>query len=145
MSISGFEFSGPPITEAEIRDVEKLLRVKLPRQYREFLLRTNGGRPSPEEAFLFGPDPEKFKGSLIDVFYPVVCDDDGRTLLEAQLAMEGRIPRALLPIGNDAGGSKICLGVRGLRRGKVYFWNIEDERDPHWWGPGYGNIRRIAN
>ena len=70
MPISAFEDSGPPIEEREIAELEHTLGVTLPPDYRTFLLRTNGGRPVPEDAF--GDDDT---GSIMAMFHAVKHDD----------------------------------------------------------------------
>ncbi len=40
----------------------------------------------------------------------------------------------------------ICLGIKGKRRGKVYFWDHEDEFDDNGEGrQDYGNVYLLAN
>ena len=40
------------------------------------------------------------------------------------------LPADLMAIADDAGGSVVCIGVRGKRRGRVYFWSLEDAPQP---------------
>jgi hypothetical protein len=40
-----------------------------------------------------------------------------------------RIPSDLIPIAYDAFDNNICIGWTGERKGKVYFWDHEDEID----------------
>ena len=47
MSINIFE-SQQPLTEENILTIEKILWVKIPNEYRFFLLKNNGGWPEPE-------------------------------------------------------------------------------------------------
>jgi hypothetical protein len=48
---------------------------------------------------------------------------------------------------DDPGGNAICLGIRGPHRGKVYFWDHEEEPDPDEWDGQVetaGNLEVIA-
>ena len=40
-----------------------------------------------------------------------------------------RMPETLIPVGDDGGGNKICLGVKGQEKGMVFFWDHENEWD----------------
>src|SRR5690606_37347968 len=61
---------------------------------------------------------------------------------------EDRIPEELIWIMDDPFGSAICLGVKGEHRGRVYFWDHENEPDPEQWDGRVetaGNIVLLAN
>ena len=53
---------------------------------------------------------------------------------------KGRIPRELLWIMDDPCGNAICVGIIGSYRGRVYFWDHEQEEDE----PSLRNISEIA-
>src|SRR5260370_1154023 len=46
---------------------------------------------------------------------------------------ELRIPKDLIWIGEDPFGNAMCLGISGAHRGKVFFWDHENEADPELW------------
>jgi hypothetical protein len=48
-------------------------------------------------------------------------------LLQARDDYEGRVSSDLLVFGNDDFGNALCIGLRGHRHGKVYFWDHEDD------------------
>jgi hypothetical protein len=140
MHISGFLFEGPPITEADIDELEQSLGVALPTSYRAFLLRHNGGRPIPEN--IFGDDRS---GSMLNHFFSVKDDEDVYSTIVVQRDMfKDRIPFDLLPIGIDAGGSRVCMGITPENYGKIYFWAMYDEAGPGR-KPWRRNIRLVAN
>ena len=125
MPIRGCEFTGPPITEADIDELEQTLGVELPASYRAFLLRYNGGRPIPDG---FGDD--RF-GSLMDSFFSVKNDENVYDTITVQRDLfKDRIPSDLLPIGIDAGGSRVCMGITPENYGKIFFWAMYDEAGP---------------
>jgi len=144
MPISNFKFRGPPIDDDDLRALENHLGVALPPPYRAFLLRVNGGRPSPEDVFesCLGPG----KGSMLRLFFYVRHPDrQTRTIAHQRFAFEKRIPDDLLPIGVDAGGSIIGIGIGSENYGKVYFWKLYDEIDlEEGEKPGYYNVYLLA-
>ena len=140
MPISGFDFEGPPITEADIDELEQSLGVELPASYRAFLLRHNGGRPTPED--VFGDD---HSGSVLNHLFAVKDDEDiYSTIAHQRFAFEDRIPPDLLPIGIDAGGNRVCMGITPKNHGKIYLWVMDDEAGPGR-KPWRRNIRLIAD
>jgi hypothetical protein len=45
----------------------------------------------------------------------------------------GRIPKELLPIGDDPYGNLHCLGIRSDEAGKIYFWDHEGPGEEDDW------------
>ena len=132
-----FEYRGRSLRKSELAALEKKLGLRLPDDYRTFLLTINGGRPRTHEVFDIG----KKDSSLINMLYSAKRDDHQElTIYKQHLALEGRIPKDLLPIGEDQGSSQICLGIGEKNHGQVFFWDMEDEREQ----PTYKNVRRIA-
>jgi hypothetical protein len=57
-----------------------------------------------------------------------------------------RVPPDLLPIASDSFGNVICVGIRGKRRRRIYFWDHEDEFDDNGQGrQDYGNVYLLAD
>jgi len=110
-----------PLRESKLNAFEKALGVRLPNQYREFLICANGGR---WENRVFRISEEEGESEVHHVFGlhdgPDFCRLD-----RAWEIVRERIPASLIPIADDPGGNKICLGIRGDRRGKVFFWAHE--------------------
>ena len=125
MPISGVKFAGPPITPGDIEQLEKAINVEFPAAYREFLLKYNGGRPTPEDAFGEGDS-----GSIMGEFYSVKHDKQANTIAHQRHAFDERIPADLLPIAVDMGGNQVCIGTAPDNRGKIYFWSMVDEPRP---------------
>lgn len=108
----------------EIKKFEEKLSLNLPIEYRVFLL-------SFENVFF--EDEVIFKPLQAS---PWASHDGLETLDELfglsnlQKNMEvyyNRVPNNLIPIGESPGGNLICLGVEGGVKGKVYFWDHENE------------------
>jgi hypothetical protein len=123
----------PPARESDFRALESLLGASLPVDYREFLARCNGGHVGGRLWFK-GPTTD---GEVADAGVHHI----GGFRSEAALSLEwnrdcyeGRIPQELMWIMDDPFGNAICLGIRDGAKGKVYFWDHENEPDEAWDG-----------
>lgn len=129
MASSGWpplERRGPVVTEANVAAFERKLGANLPEEYRTFLLELNGGRTHEDHArFAVG----KRDGDELSTLFSL--DDPNETHdLEARglfLRANGRVPRAVLPIGS-AGGGIVCLALEGAERGEVWYFDTLNER-----------------
>ena len=140
----------PPAKDADISSMEKELGAKLPGDYRQFLVLTNGGHIGGRYWFK-GPTPEgkpadagvNHVGGFREEYYFSLADHR-----ECYQGPEPRIPLELMWIMDDPFGNAICLGLRGKHRGRVYFWDHEREPEPDEWDGQVetaGNIRLLAN
>lgn len=119
MEIQG---SNEVLTESVIQDFERINGVQLPQQYREFLLKYNGGYPKP---YYFTISKEQGIG-MVNIFYGIGEMYDN---LDKKIDIFDDIFDAgFIPIADDSGGNQICLGLTEMHFGNVYFW-IHDE-DP---------------
>src|SRR4029450_8976285 len=67
----------------------------------------------------------RFKESLVNDFSVI---DPSRFDMEEMLSvLEGRLPNGAVPIASDPAGNYVLLGTTGTTRGKVYFWDHEQE------------------
>jgi hypothetical protein len=123
--------SEEPVTDRQLRQLEKRLGLALPPPYRRFLLRHNGGRPKPG-VFRFGPADEPYSGSMVDRFLAVYGGkhDNFEHYFRTYKLDDRRIPENLIPVAHDPGGNLICLSVSGKDVGAVYFWDHEREEGP---------------
>ncbi|MCZ7646129.1 MAG: ankyrin repeat domain-containing protein [Planctomycetota bacterium] len=128
--------SGKPIDEHELVAFEKRLGVELPQGYRKFLLKHNGGCPKPSKFDYL--DHGKKRASDVKCFIPLV---GGEYNLAYYLDWRaGRLPEDYLPIGEDYFGNLVCLGLSGKERGKLYFWDHDQEEDPDDGGDPSANL-----
>jgi hypothetical protein len=81
------------------------------------------------------PGGEDGKGPFSD-FYG--SKDTINSLAENIEAYKGRMPDMIIPIGDDGMGNQICLGIGGDERGKVYYWDHENEWDEQQYMEDYG-------
>ncbi len=129
------------LSERDIVNTESQLGFTLPVAYRVFLLRNNGGRPQPN-AFPIDNNPADTHG-LVQAFL-CIKEGDIYNLGTYVRRYRDRVPSGLLPIAVDPGGNLICLATSGVRAGKVYFWDHEEEANEGE-TPGYNNTYLIAN
>lgn len=107
-----------------IIEIERRYALSIPNEYKEFLL-------SYDEVFFeneieFKPiEPSPLTTNegkqFFDGFYGL------NSLSEEIECYESRIPNSIIPIGECPGGNLICLGVKGITLGKIFFWNHENE------------------
>ena len=129
----------PVADEARVSAFEGTLGHPLPDGYRDFMLRYNGGRPTPSSfqlALRSGP----YTDSLVDWFLSL-HDGELSNLERTVKLMSGRFPPDTLPIGRDPFGNFVLIGLRGDTRGKVYFWDHENEAED---GPDWSNVDLVA-
>ena len=131
----------PPASPEEVAAFEADLGAGLPDDYRQFLLRCNGGSLGDKYEF---DEAHVIVGSVGGL-------REGCSLRSARSCYQGsvvRIPLALLWIMDDPGGNAVCLGLTGEYRGKVYFWDHDEEPYPDEWDGEVDtavNIRLLAN
>ena len=133
-----------PITTEDLDALEGRLGIKIPLQYRQWLLKYNGGRPIPS-GFRFKREAGPYTDSTIAWFFAVY---DGKfenfeTKYRFWKITTKRVPGDLVPIARDPFGNLICLSFSGDDQGRVYFWNHEEEGEE---GPAtYENCHLIAD
>ena len=106
---------------ADLEKFEKVNDIRLPEEYRNFLIEHNGGRPEPNTVplgtgatdvhYLYGMHEAASWANFfyhLDVYF-------------------GRIPNFYMPIGNDSFGNLFIMSLRDDNFGYVAFWSHEDE------------------
>ena len=128
------------LTEERLTRLEKRLKGRLPEDYRQFLLKHNGGRPTLSR-FTFTSDDEEQK-SILEWFFavhdePYEEDEDwdpecseglpphfAQPLEDAWRELKSELPRSgTLPIGRDPSANLVCLGYSGKRAGQVFLFD----------------------
>ncbi len=128
---------------ALIAEFEARWGLVLPTDYKNFLLASNGGWPAPN---VFEVPGWHGQGSVLDAFYGIHEGRKTERLDRALQVYEDRVPADLIPIGTDAAGNKLCIGWEGGRKGKIYFWDHEDEIDEDGcFRQDYRNVFLVAN
>ena len=148
----------PAIKERDLSVAELRIGVIFPEQLQSFLLKTNGGRPNPNQ-FDFKDTQDRADASCVEWFTGIYANNDTLAVpysyerdIEAAARVfkikEQRLPVELLAIGRDGLGNLICIAVSGVHLGKIFFWDHENEVDPDedeqpldWWR----NVCLVAN
>ena len=130
------------ITDLNISTFEKEFGLSLPEEYKNFLLTYNGGKPKPRSFDYKLKDGRSWSGGIRDFFGLGL--DDWEDLRFYYSLYKDRIPKQMLPVGNDDGGNLVLLGLTHSMKGNVYFWDHNEESDDENL-PTYDNIYFIAN
>jgi ankyrin repeat protein len=110
--------SAEPVSPDQLAQIETSKGLRLPAEYRSFLLRANGGIPEPRRFHYIVSDEDegtrcRQKGK-ITVFYPA-----------SALEVPWGFPDWLLPIAQveDAlEGGMLCIALKGRKQGRIYYW-----------------------
>ena len=117
------------LSPQKILNFEESFGIKLPNDYKAFLEKYNGGKPTPN-SFDFDDGDD---ASCIDKFLSITDADENKSICEYMSTYEGRIPKGFLIIAHDPGGNLILLGVTKDQKG-LYFWDhemeAEDDEEP---------------
>jgi len=118
---------GPPITMDDIRAFEARLRVRVPDQYKAFVLNHNGGDPYPGE--FWHPDHGPVDIPCTIEFAGIAPRNGepsgyrGPTLI-AHVYNEPDVPFGpMIPIGGDGSDGCLFIGTAGEQEGVVFFHN----------------------
>lgn len=113
-----------PATLEDISVFEKNINFLLPAEYKDFLLKYNGGQPCPSSFKFFS---DRNDGSSVDRFLSLGREKYSN-LLKYYNNYKDRIPFGFIPIAHDAGGNLILMELNSGEH-KIYFWDHETEVD----------------
>ena len=137
----------PPVSGAELAECEKNIDRAIPEPFRSFLLRHNGGKPTPGR-FEWTSENGRVLGTYVDSFFGVPQQErqtcDSLIYCAETWVKRDRIPSDLFPIAADGGSNLVLLGAKGERKGKVYFWDHNREADDGE-APTYRNVHPLAD
>jgi cell wall assembly regulator SMI1 len=114
-----------PVTEDDIRSLERELGYPLPHDYRAFLMKYGLAAGRGDTRFTNADYPAEAESS-VDVFYGLKAGDT-YDLREVRRTFSDRLPAHLLPIASGSGG-EFCLSLAGEDTGKVSWWFQETGR-----------------
>lgn len=109
------------ISAERLGEFEAKYSLKLPDDYRTFLLDHNGGKPKPN----INKNPE----TDIQWIYGIHHAEYWASLEEHIATYENRIPSKTVPIANDSLGNLFLLSLREETYGEIWFWDHENESD----------------
>jgi hypothetical protein len=142
MCIKIISNEGKPLSEEDILNAEQEMQILIPKEYRTFLKKHNGGHPCPSD--FYRPQDENSKlGKISDSVGNFYGLEGTYNLIWVHREYKDRIPSEMLPIAG-VGGCQICLCREGKNQGKIYFWDSEEENLEET-QPYYDNIHFLAN
>ena len=125
-----YEYALDPINPAAVAALERTLGFGLPADYREFLLRQNGGRP--ERHFYDGP----FGTAVLNDLYgidlrenPDILDARVGDLLQSHRHFADCMPHGFVVIGDSPGGDQVVLATAASGAHGVYYLDHENVSD----------------
>jgi hypothetical protein len=126
------------ISEAELAAFEQQLSIRLPDDYRKFLLRYNAAKVRSNLFWI----PAENEENSVRYFFGICPEDDWGDLHSTRLDYQGRVVPFLLPIGTDEDSSLICISIRSEDYGKIYFWERHQENMD---APDNSNVHWLAD
>jgi hypothetical protein len=135
--------TGIKISAEELKQFEHEIGYKLTESYRNFLLAYNGGEPEPYHFFI---PSWHYNASLIQELKGIDSESVDLDLRKIHDIKKDILPEGFIIIGSDPGGNQILIGLAGENRGKIYFWDHEQQPDDRLPAlEDYRNIHFVAN
>jgi cell wall assembly regulator SMI1 len=117
-----FEQTASPLSEVDIKRVERRLGIHLPKDLREHYLLHNGGRPRPCS---FVKDGEAYD---VEKFLPMNTGDKGLSFEDTYVMMVDQtpeFPRGYIPFASDVGGELFMYSLKPDSFGNIMFNDSE--------------------
>ena len=108
------------LNEKDLDQFEEKQTIRLPLEYRKFLLKTNGGKPLPCDVKY---EAEYFNN--VSFFYGIRSDMYSDDLSRIMEQYKNLILPHYLPIAESAGGDLYCLRINVENYAAVYLWDHE--------------------
>ncbi len=119
-------------SEDDVLRIEKRYKIKIPEIYKLFLFKY--GDCTIEQEIRYRPvKPSHYtdKDGLNDFGSFFGFEEGMNNIGKIIKQYYERVPNSLIPIADDGLGNLVCIGVKDEYRGKIYFWNHEDELMAH--------------
>ena len=129
----------PPINESDLVKYEQEINARFPTDFREFLVKHNGGIPNPSA---FTVDMKGFKNRTRLRRLLGIGDENEESFKNFMRVYRHRIPTDFLPIGLEISGGLVCIAIRDVNYGNVYFWDHNWEAEEE---PDYSNVYLLAD
>jgi cell wall assembly regulator SMI1 len=113
-----FEETAPPLSEVDIKRVERRLGISLPQDIKQHYLLHNGGTPCPR---FFVKDGEAYG---VDRFLPMNTEDDDSGFEAAYVMLVDQtpeFPRGYIPFASDGLGDLFLYSLRPESFGNIMF------------------------
>ena len=129
--ITQIEDKSPLAPPEELARFEARIGAALPEDYRDFLVRCNGGYVGGRYWFQ-GLNPEGHEVEAGVHHVGGLREKSSLSLTKALDNFKDLLPEGMIWIHDDPFGNAICLGLAGEMRGRLYFWDHEsfpEDRD----------------
>jgi hypothetical protein len=127
MANISLERTGPRVSDADLDDAEQRLGVVFPPRYHLFLKQHNGGTPNRRRMSIAG----HWDGTdLFDIFYGVHYPDPLFDVVKCGKEFPEYTARQLLPIGETAGSSLVCVDLSQPGTEPIVYLDVADSEDP---------------
>ena len=113
-----FEWTGSPLSELDIRRVERRLGIQLPQDLKEHYLQNNGGRPRLR---FFLKDGEPYG---VHEFHVMNTDNKNLSFEHSYITLVHRtpeFPRGYIPFASDESGDYFMYSVKPDSFGQIMF------------------------
>ena len=137
------------IKEEQINEIERLLKIKFPEDYRAFLLKNNGGvvEKNEENVIQVKNIEEEI---IIDVLFGIVEKEESDICYWNQKMIEDMLKDALI-IGDDIIQGFIVMLCSGENKG-IYYWddaynfqNSNDENNMYWIADSFDEFIKLLS
>jgi SMI1 / KNR4 family (SUKH-1) len=120
---------GPSVTDIEVEAFESQLQTRLPDDYREFLLKVNGGRTArSHRVFTMLMRKSRKDETDLNSLNSLNDPDDRFNLVARWKRAREWLPKEVIPVGYDDFGGTVVVVIDGPRRGQVWFLDGADPR-----------------
>ena len=115
---------GRSISESELNKIASEIGLEFPADYKDFLLKYNGGSPEPDAIPIKEHEEEV---GTIQLFFGIDREIESSCLKWVYDELKDRIPDSYLPIACSDTGDIFCLVLSKNQYGSVVFWDAIDE------------------
>lgn len=107
------------VNRIEMDDFEKENGIKLPLDYRKFLLQSNGGKPIA--------DKNLYPPTIVTYILGMHNGEYYSSLYKHIEMFKNRLPFSTFPIATDPFGNLFIMSLHEENHGHIYFWDHEGE------------------
>jgi len=120
---------GNEIDKVIIETIETNLEISLPKDYVDFILKNDGGKPE-SNIVKYKDEYSKSCEASVRYFYAFSFNKQQFTNIKYPISTyikENRIPKGYFPIACDCGGNLFCISTNENDYGSIYFWDHDIE------------------